>query len=80
VRVSSQQGKVLLDVEDSGPSVVADALDALFNPFAAATRPGENSLERAACWSIARRLEAKLHAAARPEGGLSVTVEFSSAT
>ncbi len=59
VRVSLQEQKLVMRVEDSGPSVEGDQLDEVLEPFGSA-RPGEKSLERAAWLSIARRLKAKL--------------------
>jgi signal transduction histidine kinase len=78
VRVCVQEGKLVLCVEDSGPSVDADRVDEALEPFGQA-RAGEKSLERAAWLSIARRLKAKLRASSAPGKGLAIAVEFSPA-
>ena len=59
VRVSLQERKLVLCVEDSGPGVEADQLDDVLEPFGSA-RAGPKVLERAAWLTICRRLKAKL--------------------
>jgi C4-dicarboxylate-specific signal transduction histidine kinase len=71
--------RVVLRVEDGGPDVEPGRLCELFEPFAV-VRQGQNSLERSACQTIARRLEAKLRASPREGGGVVVSVEFKPAT
>jgi signal transduction histidine kinase len=79
VLVVRAEDRIALVVQDRGPDVESDRLYELFQPFAV-TRRGQNSLERAACQTIARRLEAKLRATPREGGGVAVTVDFKSAT
>jgi signal transduction histidine kinase len=66
---------VKLHVGDSGPSFYPECLSSAFE-LALLPRPGTNRLELAACKSIVRRLEGSIHAANRPEGGVTVIVEW----
>jgi C4-dicarboxylate-specific signal transduction histidine kinase len=77
VLTKRSKDKVLLAVEDAGPAVEAKKLDAYFDPMAPA-RLGENSVERAACHTIARRLGADLEVHNLPHRGLAVIVKFAS--
>ena len=77
VRVTADDRRLLVIVEDSGPDVAAEALERLFEPWA--VERGGSGLERAACQSIVRRLDGKLRAQRRPEGGLTVSAELKSA-
>jgi signal transduction histidine kinase len=75
IHTERADGLVRCHVEDDGPVVSPKALARLFDPGAAG-RPGANRLELAACQSIVRRLQGKIEATNRPEGGLRVTVEL----
>jgi signal transduction histidine kinase len=79
VELSAASGQVLLHVADRGNELGPDQLAQLFDPFAV-TRSGEDSLLRAACRVVARRLGASLAAEQRPGGGVVVTAEFAAAT
>jgi signal transduction histidine kinase len=67
-----------LRVEDTGPSVAAEKLADLFQPFAV-VRPGDDGIRLTICKAIARRLQAKLLGEIRPEGGMAFVVELRSA-
>jgi signal transduction histidine kinase len=69
------QDRVTLHVEDSGPSLDPESLSSAFE-LALLPRPGTSRLELAACKSIVRRSEGTIHAANRPEGGMTVIVEW----
>jgi len=79
VRTESAGQHVRLIVEDAGPAVAPDALHDVFE-LGLKGRPGTESLELAACRSIARRLRGQVHAANRAAGGLTITVELSAAS
>lgn len=66
---------VFLRVEDTGPPISPDALHQVFEP-ATAGRPETNSLELAACESLARRLQGRIRCENRLEGGVAVIVEL----
>ena len=71
-----------LTVTNSGPVVPADQVDRLFQPFQklAPDRQGEGyGLGLAIVTAVTEAHHATLTAAARPEGGLSVTVRFARA-
>ncbi len=74
VRTRGRGNKVLLCVEDDGPSV-ADDPGKVLDPFVLA-RAGENSLELGACQGLARKLKARLRGDHRDPSGVIVTVEF----
>lgn len=78
VRTELADQRLLLHIEDEGPSAAADELHQLFE-LGKTARPGTESLELAACQSIVRRLGGRLRAANRPERGVAVTAEFSAA-
>jgi two-component system C4-dicarboxylate transport sensor histidine kinase DctB len=75
LRAESEDGRVLLHVEDVGPAVAEEALADVFEPFAT-PREGVGPLQLAACQVIARRLGAEIRAAARGKRGVRVTVEL----
>lgn len=81
VRVVATEGGRDVRIEDNGPGLPEDQLDAVFQPF----QRGENSRNRATGGSglglgiaraIARAHGAKLHIENRPEGGLVAIVHF----
>jgi len=74
VRTEVRDRKVLLRVEDTGPSVEDDPGKVL-EPFVLA-RPGENSLELGACQGLARKLKARIRAENLSPRGLAVSVEL----
>lgn len=74
VRTLPRRNKVLLSVEDDGPSAAEDA-GGVLEPFVLA-RAGENSLELGACQGLARKLKARLRADNREPSGVVVTAEF----
>ena len=71
-------GRALLRVADNGPSLPGEALSTLFDPSNPG-REGTNSLELAACESLARRYLGKLRASERPGGGVVITLELPAA-
>jgi signal transduction histidine kinase len=75
IRTESSDGKVRLQVEDTGPSVSADSLLQLFEPTTTA-RPGTNSFELAACEAVVRRLHGKIRCENRADAGLAIIVEL----
>lgn len=78
VRTELVDRRLLLHVEDEGPSAAADDLHQLFE-LGKTARPGTEPLELAACQSIVRRLGGRLRAVNRPERGVAITAEFSAA-
>jgi C4-dicarboxylate-specific signal transduction histidine kinase len=74
VRTEARPGRVALIVEDTGPAVAEDLLAKVFEPHVSC-RPGPNSLEMAACESIAKRLRGDVQAEGRAQG-LVVTVDL----
>jgi signal transduction histidine kinase len=76
VRTELADQRLLLHVEDEGPSAAADELHQLFE-LGKTARSGTESLELAACQSIVRRLGGRLRAVNRPERGVAITAEFS---
>jgi len=74
VGTQARGNKVLLWIEDDGPSVPDDPGKVL-EPFVL-TRAGENSLELGACQGLARKLKARLRANHRDPSGVVVTLEF----
>jgi signal transduction histidine kinase len=75
VRTARSGGNVQLLIEDQGPEVSPELMPKLFEPTVV-YREGANSLELAACRSIARRYKGKIDAENRPEGGVVISVEF----
>jgi C4-dicarboxylate-specific signal transduction histidine kinase len=69
------KGKVTLQIDDCGPCIDARSLDSAFE-LAMTPRAGTQRLELAACKSIVRRSDGEIRAANRPEGGVSVFVEW----
>jgi signal transduction histidine kinase len=68
VRTESAGGKVVLRVEDTGPTVAAELLPQMFEPLVF-TREGPNRLEMAACRTLVqRRLQGGIAAENRPDG------------
>jgi signal transduction histidine kinase len=78
VRTERSAGPVLLRVEDSGPWVPPELLPKLLEPHSDG-RPGTNRLELAACKPLVRRLQGKLRAENRAEGGMAFSVELAAA-
>ena len=73
-RTERMEGRIVLRVEDSGPSVDAARLPELFEPHVT-LREGPNRLELATCKTLAhRRLQGSLHAENRPQGGVAVVL------
>jgi two-component system C4-dicarboxylate transport sensor histidine kinase DctB len=78
VRTQAADGKVLLQVQDNGPSVDPARLPEFFEPNVS-LREGANRLELATCKTLAhRRLQGAIQAENRPEGGVAVTVTLRS--
>ncbi len=74
VRTQADADKVVLRVEDDGPTVDPEQLSQVFEPLGT-VREGPNRLEMAACKTLAhRRLQGSIHAETRPEGGLAVVL------
>jgi signal transduction histidine kinase len=78
VRTESAGEWVLLRIEDSGPVVAPELLPHLFEP-AGAGREGTNRLEMAACRTIVRRLQGRIHAENRRTEGVTVVVDLPAA-
>jgi C4-dicarboxylate-specific signal transduction histidine kinase len=74
VRTERSDSVVRLCVSDGGPPLTEEQADAFFAPFGPA-RAGQGGLERAACHTIAQRMQADLRAGNRPEG-VTAVVEF----
>jgi signal transduction histidine kinase len=73
IRTALAAGKVVLTVEDTGPTVAPELLPQFFEPLVFA-REGSNRLELAACQTLAQRhLQGGIIAENRP-GGLAVVV------
>jgi signal transduction histidine kinase len=75
IQTEFQDNKVLLRIEDAGPSHSPESLSQIFEPGAAG-RTGTNRLELAACETLVRRLQGKIRCANRPGGGLILIVEL----
>jgi hypothetical protein len=75
VAVEPGEGGARLCVEDSAPFRPPIEVATLFDP-SSPPREGTDSLELAACRSLARRLRCGLQAENRREGGLRLTAEF----
>jgi signal transduction histidine kinase len=75
IRTEMAGRKVVLRFEDNGPSLNADALNRIFEPFFTA-RPGAEEPGLALCHTLARRLHAGIRAENRPEGGVAFILEF----
>jgi len=73
-----QAGKIVLRVEDSGPSLTPEQLDRLFDPSCSG-REGSDRLELAASKSLVRRLGGSIRGENRPGGGVAVVVELPAA-
>jgi signal transduction histidine kinase len=77
VHTEEKETAIILRVEDGGSTPSEKALLHIFD-LSQPAREGVNALELAACNSLARRLNARIRAEARPEGGLCIVVEFKS--
>jgi signal transduction histidine kinase len=75
IKTDFSRDKVLLQIADSGPVISAELLHHFFEP-GMLFRPGSNSLELAACKSLARRLQGKIRAENRLPRGVLITVEL----
>ncbi|MBL8796622.1 MAG: HAMP domain-containing histidine kinase [Planctomycetia bacterium] len=75
VRTELTDQRLLLHVEDEGPSAAPDDLHQLFE-LGKKSRPGTEPLELAACQSIVRRMGGRLQAANRAEKGVGITADF----
>jgi signal transduction histidine kinase len=78
VRTKRCDGKIILSVEDAGPSVAPEQLGRLFDPHPTG-RDGTDGLELAACKGIARRSGGSIRAENQPGGGVRVTIELAAA-
>jgi signal transduction histidine kinase len=67
--------RVLLRVEDQGPSIDEALLPKVFEPFAV-IRPGGDEAALAVAHTLARHMHAALRAENRPGGGVAMVVEF----
>jgi signal transduction histidine kinase len=75
VSTQSRNGKVVLRIEDNGPSVEDDP-GIIFEPFEEGERPGASSLELGACQGLARKLRLSLQAKTLTPQGMAITVEL----
>jgi len=79
VRAEAAPWQAVLHVEDDGAPIEAAFADRVFEPFVTArgAPPADGlALGLAVCKLLARRQNATIAAANRPEGGVSVTVQF----
>ena len=84
VRTATDAGRAVLMVGNTGPPIPPDEIERLFEPFqrldrARANQNGHHGLGLSIVRAIAAAHGADLDAAARPGGGLTVTVRFRSA-
>lgn len=76
IRTSAASGKLTLSVHDTGFPVPEHQLDQLFDPCHA-VRPGTNSLELAACQSLAvKRFHGSIRGENQVPGGFAIIVEI----
>ena len=75
VRTERSAERVFLSIDDSGPSMPPELLAEFFELHVTGRR-GTNNLELAACKTLVRRLQGKIQAANRAEGGLTIRVEL----
>jgi signal transduction histidine kinase len=75
VQTQKQRGKVILRVEDAGPSPTPEQLDRLFDPSFSG-REDTDRLELAACKSLVRRLRGSIRGEAAAAGGVAIVVEL----
>jgi signal transduction histidine kinase len=75
VRTQDATDKVLLQLEDTGPSLGPDQLSQAFE-LCSTPCQGRNSLELAACKTLVRRLGGVIDVENRSEGGITITVEL----
>jgi signal transduction histidine kinase len=74
-----EPGRVVLRVEDSGPTLPAEELLHVFD-LSSPGREGVDVLELAACRSLVQRLNGTITAQSRPDAGLSICAEFPQGT
>lgn len=74
---SDEDECVLLCVWDDGPTAEVPRLQDFFDPFVPA-RPGEQSLERAACESIVKRMGGSIWPENVAEGGFAINIRLPS--
>jgi signal transduction histidine kinase len=84
VRTEPSQDQVQLLVEDQGPSIEANLLERVFEPFACVrgtpvVASDTDELRLATCKVLARRQKGIIAAANRPEGGVAISVRFTAA-
>jgi C4-dicarboxylate-specific signal transduction histidine kinase len=77
IRAAESGEKILVHIEDVGPSIAPEFLPGVFEPQGC--RPQTNCLELATSKTLAQRLHGRVRAANRPEGGLLITVELPAA-
>jgi signal transduction histidine kinase len=75
VQTGKERDKVLLRVQDGGPSLAPELLAELFDPHPV-RRAGTSGLELAACKAIVRRLQGRISAENTGDCGVTVTVEL----
>lgn len=78
VRTTTENGTVAVSVTNTGPVVPADQVDRLFEPFQRLHRAadGHHGLGLSIVRAIALAHNGSITAAARPAGGLAITVRF----
>ena len=75
IRTKQADGRVLLSVQDSGPTLPAEALSHFFDLYFNG-RAGSNGLELAACKRLVRRMHGDIRCENGAQGGLAVIVEL----
>ena len=78
VRTRGAGSKAVVEIEDAGPSIPADQLDRVFDPFVA-LREGADENALAVCRMLTRRLRGDIKAINRPDEGVTFRVELSAA-
>jgi len=77
VRIWPDNGRVCLEVKDTGPGIPGEAMPRIFDPFFTTKSPGEGSgLGLSVSYGIVAELGGRLWAENSPEGGASFLLEL----
>ena len=81
VSTTSQNGRVLTTVGDTGPGIPEDVLPKIFDPFFTTKGVGEGTgLGLALTYGIVQEHGGTIHAVNRPEGGARFMIDLPAAT